>query len=198
MKWLPAMLIAVVAGLGPGAAQPLDDRPAPVAYVQAGASDFSITIERDSGRPVAGRDARYTIVVENSADRAQEVTVRASLPPWISGIGADSGGEIGDGYVDWVVTVPPEDSVTLRLRGSYRDPVAEGGPTGTVRVAVTACVVAGEQEHPMVCDTDLADLAETSPLVVWSLVASGAALGLAVALLVRFTARRRQRVAPAT
>ena len=195
MKLLPAMLIAVAIGLVPATASPPAATPAPAGYAWSGATDLSITIERDSGRAVPGREADYTITVENPGDDARQVTVRASLPPWFSGTEAGPGGEVGDGYVDWVVTVPAADTATLRMHGRYGDP-SQGQPGDSLRVAVTACVVAGEPAHPVVCDTDIAELANGSPVVMWSLVALGAALGLAAALLAKATARRR-RVAPA-
>lgn len=225
MNWLPAMLIAVAALLTPAATAPPGAPPGPavagsgspglsrtevsgaglVTTGGAGSAgdagtfraltDLSITVERDSARAVPGEDARYTITVTNPGEPARRVMVRASLPPWISGITAEPEGRVGDGYVDWVVTVPAADTATLRMHGRYGDP-SQGQPGDSLRVAVTACVVAGEPAHPVVCDTDIAELANGSPVVMWSLVALGAALGLAAALLAKATARRR-RVAPA-
>lgn len=226
MNWLPAMLIAVAALLSPAATAPPGAPPGPAVAgsgspglsrtevsgaglaTTGGAgsagdagtfralTDLSITVERDSARAVPGEDARYTITVTNPGEPARRVMVRASLPPWISGITAEPEGRVGDGYVDWVVSVAPADTATLRLRGSYPDPPPDGS-AGTVRVALTACVVTGSEHHPVVCDTDVVELADVSPVVVWSLVASGAALSLAAVMLVRITTRRREEAAPA-
>jgi hypothetical protein len=192
-----AAMIALAPGTGTGiAAAAVQEEPAPEddtsrfesATVVSG---LSVMVERSDQRLVAGHDTDYTIGVSNQGEKAQELQVRVTVPPWMPEVNPHDGGELGNGYVEWPVTVSPGEVTILRLTGAYASPDREM-PT---RVAFTACAHGGRDSQPIVCATDIAQLESAESgirgwLVATIAVALAAAAGAAFLLLRRHRTHR--------
>lgn len=153
-------------------------------------SGLSMLVERPDERLVAERDITYTIAVNNSGEDPEEMTIRVTVPPWMPEVRPLDGGEVGEGYVDWPVTVAPGEVTMMRLTGAYASP----GRDAPTRVAFTACALATKDSQPIVCATDVAQLEPAPAGSRWwliALVAAGlaAAAGAAAAL---YLLRRRR------
>lgn len=171
---LAVLAAAVVVVLAPG--------------VATAADQLSVTVKRDGIQLVSGRPAKYTITVRNPGDEPAPVNLRASLPPWLAEVSGGKDGDIGEGFVDWTVTVEPGGTAVRNVTGTYTRPEGE---SGSVRAAVTACAFAEEEDQPMACATDVAELnASLAPL--WWLLAGVAAVLVAVAAAGRTLWRRRR------
>jgi len=158
-------------------------------------SGLSMIVERPDERLVAERDTTYTIGLNNSGAEPETVTIRVTVPPWMPEIRPLDGGVLGDGHLDWPVTVAPGEVAMLRVTGVYASP----GRDAPTRVAFTACALGTEDGQPIVCATDIAHLEPAEPGGRWWLVAGGtvglaAAAGAGAFLLLRW---RRSRL-PAT
>jgi hypothetical protein len=161
---LAAVLLLLAPGLAGAAAGAPRPEPEPVgdtsrferATVVAG---LSMIVERPAERLVAEQDTTYTIGVNNSGGDPETVTVRVTLPPWLPEARPLDGGELGDGFVDWPVTVAPGEVTMMRLSGAYESPERDA-PT---RVAFTACALGAEDDQPIVCATDIARLESAPP-----------------------------------
>lgn len=167
MAVLPGLLVAM-ALLEPGGSpepEPVGD---PSRFENATVvSGLSMIVERPDERLVADRDTTYTIALNNSGEDLEELTVRVTVPPWMPEVRPLDGGERGEGYVDWPVSVAPGEVVMMRLTGAYASPGREA-PT---RVAFTACALGAEDREPIVCATDIAQLETAQSGVRWWLVA---------------------------
>lgn len=165
---------AAVVGAGPAAATQPDDSFENATVV----SGLSMLVERDGERLVAERETTYTIAVSNRGEDAEEVTVRVTMPAWLAEATPHDGGELGDGYVDWPLTVAPGEVTLRRLTGAYASPDRETAP---MRVVFTACALDTEDSQPIVCATDIAQLDSAPPATRWWQVAAIAAVLVAVA-----------------
>jgi hypothetical protein len=150
-------------------------------------SGLSMIVERPVESLVAGRDTTYTIGVNNSGEDPETVTIRVTVPPWMPEVRPMDGGELGDGFVDWPVTVAPGEVAMLRLTGRYASP----GRDAPTRVAFTACALEGRGGQPIVCATDIAHL-EPAPsgLPRWLLIGGGVVVAGAGAVLALRLRRR--------
>ncbi|QSB13785.1 hypothetical protein JQS43_19820 [Natronosporangium hydrolyticum] len=125
--------------------------------------ELVIAVERDRERVRSGKQTTYTIAVGNRGQAAQPVTVRASVPPWLTPTGATA----DNGYVEWSLVVPPGGVETTRLVGVYAAPRSAADPAGGAapvvgtpqRVTFTACALDQAAGEPIVCDTDATHLA---------------------------------------
>lgn len=192
MAVLPALLVTM-ALLQPGPSpEPVGD---PSRFENATVvSGLSMLVERPEERLVADRDTTYTIALSNSGEDRERLTIRVTVPPWMPEVRPLDGGELGEGYVDWPVTVAPGEVAMMRLTGAYASPGREA-PT---RVAFTACALGADDREPIVCATDIGQL-ETARsgirwwLVVLLLAAAAAAAGGGLLWWLRY---RRRAVAP--
>ncbi len=179
-RWCAGVAAAVIAVLLPvGAARAQEDL-----------SDLSVRVDREGSRVVVGRLVTYTIGVANPSDEPVTVTLRASVPPWFTGVTADDA-DLTDGHARWRVTVPPGGETTVRLSGVYESGVQVGDVD---RVSLTACVL-DDEGAPVRCATDAATLHGGTWLETWWWALVGAALA-AVGLVAWH--RRRAVPAPAT
>jgi hypothetical protein len=154
-------------------------------------SGLSVWVERSDQRLVAGHHTDYTIGVSNQGEKAQELQIRVTVPPWMPDVEPHDGGELGNGYVEWPVTVSPGEVTILRLTGAYASPDLET-PT---RVAFTACAHGDRDSQPIVCATDIAQLESGESgirgwLVARFAVALAAAAGAAYLVFRRYRMRR--------
>lgn len=151
-------------------------------------SGLSMLVERPDERLVAERDTTYTIAVNNSGTDTEQLTIRVTVPPWMSEPAPLDGGQLDeDGYVDWPVTVAPGEVATMRLTGAYASPERDA-PT---RMAFTACALDSGEDQPIVCDTDIAQLAPAEPGTRWWLVTLVGAVAIGLAGAAGFLAWRR-------
>lgn len=163
---LAGLTIALLAPVA-AAAAPTPDPDRPLFETAAIPAGLSLVVERESRQLRAGRDATYTITIDNRGEEPQPVTVRASLPPWMRDVTAEQA-EIGNGYVEWSVTVPPDQSTALTLTGTYDVPGSQERASGPVQVALTACALDQERgQQPIVCATDIGELGAPIPVAVW-------------------------------
>lgn len=203
--WQVAGAVAAMLAFAPGPAmaaatqaepQPEDDKSRfESATVVSG---LSVMVERSDQRLVAGEDTDYTIGVSNRGEDPHELRIRVTVPPWMPEVRPHDGGELGNGYVEWPVTVAPGEATILRLTGAYASPDRET-PT---RVAFTACVHGDEDSQPIVCATDIAQLESGQAGVRWWLVATivvalAAVAGGALVLFRRYRSRPTADQAPA-
>ncbi|MPZ26202.1 MAG: hypothetical protein GEV12_07050 [Micromonosporaceae bacterium] len=156
-------------------------------------SGLSMLVERPDERLVAERDTTYTIAVNNSGKDSEKLTIRVTVPPWMSDPDPLDGGWLGDGFVDWPLTVAPGQVATMRLTGAYASPERDA-PT---RMAFTACALDAGDDEPIVCDTDIAQLAPAGPGTRWWLVGTLLAVAAALAGAVGYRVRRRRAHPPA-
>lgn len=156
-------------------------------------SGLAVVVARDSERVVAEQDTHYTIGVSNRGDEPQTLRIRAVVPPWMAEATPHDGGVLGDGFVEWPVTVAPGEAAALGITGAYASP-SQDTPT---RVAFTACALGPQDNQPIVCATDIAKL-ESAPsgLARWGLAGLVAVLG-AAAVAGGFLGWRRRRSRPA-
>jgi hypothetical protein len=192
-SWQMAGAVAAMILLGPGLAaaaaepEPEDDQSRfESATVVAG---LSVVVERDAERLVAKRDTSYTIGVSNRGEQTQTLRIRVTVPPWMSEATPHDGGELGNGFVEWPVTVAPGELTTLRMTGAYASPDRDT-PT---RVAFTACALGAEDNQPIVCATDIAKLESPSSGARWWLIALVAVVVAAAAVGGYLLWRRRSR-----
>lgn len=151
-------------------------------------SGLSMLVERPDERLVAERDTTYTIAINNSGTDTEKLTIRVTVPPWMSEPDPLDGGRLADGYVDWPVTVAPGAVATMRLTGAYASPERDA-PT---RMAFTACALDSGEDAPIVCDTDIAQLAAAEPGTRWWLVTLVGAVAAGLAGAAGFLAWRRR------
>jgi hypothetical protein len=156
-------------------------------------SGLSVIVERSDQRLVAGHDTDYTIGVSNRGKNTQELQIRVTVPPWMPEVNPHDGGELGNGYVEWPVTVSPGEVTILRMTGAYASPDRET-PT---RVAFTACAHGGPDGQPIVCATDIAQLESAGSGGRGWLVATVAVAGAGVAFLLLRRYRMRRSADPA-
>jgi hypothetical protein len=154
-------------------------------------SGLSVIVERSDQRLVAGHDTDYTIGVSNRGKNTQELQIRVTVPPWMPEVNPHDGGELGNGYVEWPVTVSPGEVTILRMTGAYASPDRET-PT---RVAFTACAHGGPDGQPIVCATDIAQL-ESGRSGVRGWLVAAVAVALAAAAGAAFRWYRRYRSHP--
>jgi hypothetical protein len=152
-------------------------------------SGLAVVVERDTGRVVAERPTHYTIGVSNRGDVSQTIRIRVTVPPWMAEATPDDGGELGNGFVEWPVTVAPGEATALGMTGAYAAPDRDT-PT---RVAFTACALGTDDNRPIVCATDIAKL-ESAPSVFarWWLVGLAAVVVVAAAASGYLLWRRRR------
>lgn len=154
-----------------------------------------IDIAGGEGRIVAGREASYTVTARTTGSDPVPAMIRVSVPLRMSKVHPQDGGQSGDGYVDWPVTLHPGSSTTVRLTGVYHYPTGDQ-LADQHRVAFTACVLDRNESQPVACATRISELDRPFPL--------GWLLGIAVAVAVAAAAatavlchRRRSRLRPA-
>lgn len=196
--WQVAGAVAAMIAFAPAAAMAVQDEPVPEddksrfesATVVSG---LSVMVERSDQRLVAGHDTDYTIGVSNRSEHTQELRIRVTVPPWMPEVDPHDGGELGNGYVEWPVTVSPGEVTIFRLTGAYASPDRET-PT---RVAFTACAHGGPDGQPIVCATDIAQLESAGSGGRGWLVATVAVAGAGVALLLFRRYRMRRSADPA-
>ncbi|HEY8471174.1 MAG TPA: hypothetical protein VIL37_00870 [Natronosporangium sp.] len=136
-------------------------------------SGLAVAVERDTSRVVAKQETHYTIGVSNRSDEPQTLRIRVTVPPWMATATPHDGGKLGNGFVEWPVTVAPGEATALRMTGAYAPP-DQDTPT---RVAFTACALGAEDNEPIVCATDIAKL-ESAPATarLWWLAGAGGVL----------------------
>lgn len=150
-------------------------------------SGLSMLVERPDERLVAERETTYTIAVNNTGRDTEELTIRVTVPPWMSEPAPLDGGRLADGFVDWPVTVAPGEVATMRLTGAYASPERDA-PT---RMAFTACALGPGEDEPIVCDTDITALQPADTRHRWWLVATMVLVTAVVAGVAGFLLRRR-------
>jgi hypothetical protein len=152
-------------------------------------SGLSVMVERAEKRLVAGHDTDYTIAVSNRGEQPQALRVRVTVPPWMPDVTPHDGGQVGNGFIEWPVTVAPGQVTMLRLTGAYASPDRDT-PT---RIAFTACALGTEDNQPIVCATDIAKLSSARSGMPWWVVVLIAVVVVAAAAGTAFFLLRRRR-----
>jgi hypothetical protein len=191
--YLAAGAVAALIALAPGPAAASAD-PDHGDEFESGTvvSGLSVVVERAGERLVAGRDTDYTIGVSNRATQSHTVRVRVTVPPWMPEVTPHDGGQVGNGFVEWPVTVAPGQVTMLRLTGAYASPDRDT-PT---RVAFTACALSTADNQPIVCATDIAKLSSAQSGLRWWQAALVAVAVAAAAVGAAFFVLRRRRSRP--
>lgn len=186
--------VAAMVVLGPGDAAgatlgPETDTP----WVERASAESSLSLSVEGGKDkvVTGTETTYVITAENSGEEPVPVILRASVPLRMSEVIPHDGGALGDGFVDWPVTLAPGAPMTVRLTGVYDEPDPDRTGGRAVRAAFTACAMDPEEGQPIICATDIAHLTAPSPAWWWWL--GGAALVAVTAGGVAATWGRRRR-----
>lgn len=179
-SWHTAAAVAAMITLWPGLAAAAEPEPEDDLSRFENAtvvSGLAVAVERDGERLVAERHTHYTIGVTNRGEQSQTLRIRVTVPPWMSEATPLDGGELGNGFVEWPVTVAPGEVTALHMTGAYSSPDRDT-PT---RVAFTACALGSEDNRPIVCATDIAKLESASAGARWWLVALAAVVVAAAA-----------------
>ncbi|WP_188317001.1 DUF11 domain-containing protein [Solihabitans fulvus] len=173
---------------------------APVLLVQPATADPaappSLSISIDDGQQKVGRGAELTYLVKISnmgTSTVDGLRLTQSMPPGLRFVSADHDGRQGDQLIEWTVSLPPNSDVTVVGKGKL-----DSVPSGTTRLAASACAYVGGEDRPTVCSTDSDELDATALAAApgsstgWWYWAGGILVALAAAAAAAVLIRRRR------
>lgn len=155
----------------------------------------SVSISLDDGarETTPGAENTYTLRISNQGTaQLRRVLLVQSLPPSMTFVKADAGGEVKQGKVAWTVNVPPQKDAIVHVSARV------GAVAGAAmrNLATTACARRSATGPVLVCATDINTVAVPEKTADWVLPVSLASAAVAGLITGAFLLRRRRRVQP--